>query len=118
MPACFGVKGINGRMKNYPACHSSDKQGRLRLVVSPDGADGSISIHQDARMYAGLFDGSETAELALNPARKAYVHLVRGSLSVNGETLQGGDAALIEGETRLALTQGHDAEVLVFDLAP
>jgi hypothetical protein len=95
-----------------------EKRGRLRLVASRTGAEGSVSMNADAALYAGLFDGAEQAELALNPARKAYVHLVRGSLSVNGETLQGGDAALIEGETRLALTQGHDAEVLVFDLAP
>ncbi|MDP2018144.1 MAG: quercetin 2,3-dioxygenase, partial [Hydrogenophaga sp.] len=67
--------------------------------------------------YAGLLDGAETAELALNPARKTYVHLVRGSLDVNGETLKGGDAAVLAGESRLALSQGDDAEVLVFDLA-
>ena len=96
----------------------AEKRGRLRLVASRTGAEGSVSMNADASLYAGLFDGAEQAELALNPARKAYVHLVRGSLSVNGETLQGGDAALIEGETRLALTQGQDAEVLVFDLAP
>ena len=95
-----------------------EKRGRLRLVASRTGAEGSVSMNADASLYAGLFDGAEQAELALNPARKAYVHLVRGSLSVNGETLQGGDAALIEGETRLALTQGQDAEVLVFELAP
>ncbi|MFC7459551.1 pirin family protein [Hydrogenophaga defluvii] len=96
----------------------AEKRGRLRLVASRTGAEGSVSMNADASLYAGLFDGAEQAELALNPARKAYVHLVRGSLSVNGETLQGGDAALIEGESRLALAQGQDAEVLVFDLAP
>ena len=96
----------------------AEKRGRLRLVASRTGAEGSVSMNADASLYAGLFDGAEQAELTLDPARKAYVHLVRGSLSVNGETLQGGDAALIEGETRLALTQGQDAEVLVFDLAP
>ena len=95
----------------------AEKRGRLRLVASRTGAEGSVSMNADAALYAGLFDGVEQAELALNPARKAYVHLVRGSLSVNGETLQGGDAALIEGESRLALAQGQDAEVLVFDLA-
>ena len=100
------------------AFSEDEKRGRLRLVASRTGADGSVSMNADASLYAGLFDGDEQAELALNPARKAYVHLVRGSLSVNGEALQGGDAALIEGETRLALTQGQDAEVLVFDLAP
>ncbi|MFC7410496.1 pirin family protein [Hydrogenophaga atypica] len=96
----------------------AEKRGRLRLVASRTGAEGSVSMNADAALYAGLFDGAEQAELALDPARKAYVHLVRGSLSVNGETLQGGDAALIEGQSRLALAQGQDAEVLVFDLAP
>ncbi len=100
------------------AFSDAEKRGRLRLVASPTGAEGSVSMNADAALYAGLFDGDEQAELALDPARKAYVHLVRGQLVVNGEALQGGDAALIEGETRLALTQGQDAEVLVFDLAP
>jgi len=100
------------------AFSDAEKRGRLRLVASRTGADGSVSMNADAALYAGLFDGAEQAELTLDPARKAYVHLVRGSLSVNGETLQGGDAALIEGETRLTLAQGQDAEVLVFDLAP
>ena len=96
----------------------ADKRGRLRLVASPDGADGSVTIHADARLYAGLFDGAEAATLALDPTRKAYVHLVRGRLTVNGQVLAGGDAALLSGEASLALTDGADAEVLVFDLAP
>ncbi len=93
------------------------KRGKLRLVASNGGADGSVHINADAAMYAGLFDGLETAELALNPARKTYVHLVRGSLDVNGETLQGGDAAVLAAESQLQLANGNDAEVLVFDLA-
>ncbi len=94
----------------------TDKRGQLRLVASPDGADGSVTIHADAALYAGLFDGDETAELALNPARRGYVHLVRGELEVNGQRLQAGDAALLQGESRVTLANGHDAEVLVFDL--
>ena len=94
------------------------KRGKLCLVASADGADGAVSIHADAALYAGLFDGSESAALELDPARKAYVHLVRGSLHVNGQRLQGGDAALLQGELAIHLTQGEDAEVLVFDLAP
>jgi quercetin 2,3-dioxygenase len=94
------------------------KRGRLRLVASNDGADGSVTIHADAAMYAGCFDGSEGAELALAPGRKAYVHLVRGALEVNGHRLQGGDAVALEGESHIALAHGEDAEVLVFDLAP
>ena len=95
----------------------SEKRGALRLVASPDGAQGSVKIHADAALYAGLLDGDESATLALNPARKTYVHLVRGALTANGQTLSGGDALLMEKETTLSLTQGHDAEVLVFDLA-
>ncbi|MBD9406879.1 pirin family protein [Acidovorax sp. ACV02] len=94
-----------------------EKRGALRLVASPDGAQGSVKIHADAALYAGLLDGDESATLALNPARKTYVHLVRGALSANGQALSGGDALLMEKETTLSLTDGHDAEVLVFDLA-
>ncbi len=95
-----------------------EKRGRLRLVASPDAAEGSVKLHADASIYAGLLDGSETAELRLNPARKAYVHLVRGALAVNGQLLQGGDAALIEREELLRIDQAQEAEVLVFDLEP
>jgi len=96
----------------------TEKRGVLRLVASPEGARGSVTIHADAKLYAGLLDGAERAELALDPARKGYVHLVRGSLEVNGQPLSGGDAVLLEGENRVTLANGADAEVLVFDLAP
>ena len=95
----------------------AEKRGVLRLVASQDGARGSVTMHADAAIYAGLLHGAEAATLALNPARKAYVHLVRGQLQVNGRSLAAGDAALMEGESKLALTAGEDAEVLVFDLA-
>ena len=95
----------------------ADKRGRLRLVASGDGADGSVSIHADARLYAGLFDGAETAELALKPGRLAYVHLVRGQLTVHEQTLGAGDALQLSDVASLTLGQGQDAEVLVFDLA-
>ena len=95
---------------------AADKRGRLRLVASPDGADGSVTVNSDARLYAGLFDGEETASLALDAARKSYVHLVRGELEVNGRKLATGDAAMIEGESTLDLAGGRQAEVLVFDL--
>lgn len=100
--------------KTIPA---EQKRGTLRLVASPDGAQGSVTIHADAAVYAGLFDGSETAELPLRPTRKGYVHLIRGSLDVNGQPIETGDAALLEGESRIVLARGTDAEVLVFDLA-
>ena len=96
----------------------AEKRGQLRLVASPDGAHGSVTIHADASLYAGLFDGAESATLKLNPLRKCCVHLVRGTLLVNGATLTAGDAALIEGEALLALGDGRDSEVLVFELAP
>lgn len=95
----------------------TDKRGALRLVASPDGAQGSVTIHADAALYAGLFDGAEAATLALDPKRKAYVHLVRGALQVNGQPLAAGDAALIQDESQLDLARGASAEVLVFDLA-
>jgi quercetin 2,3-dioxygenase len=93
------------------------KRGRLALLASPDGAEGSVSVRADARLYAGLFDGAEMATLALNPTRPAYVHLVKGELQVNGQTLHSGDAVTLRQETLLELKAGHGAEVLVFDLA-
>ncbi len=92
------------------------KQGRLKLVASPDGSDGSVKLHADARLYAGLLDGAESASLSLNPARKAYVHLVRGELDVNGQALKAGDAALLAEEAMVHLKAGREAEVLLFDL--
>ena len=94
----------------------ADKRGRLRLVASPDGADGSVTIHQDVRLYAGLFDGEESALLPIDPGRRAYVHVARGSVTVNGEPLAAGDALRIEDEREVHINGGHAAEVLVFDL--
>jgi redox-sensitive bicupin YhaK (pirin superfamily) len=101
--------------KTFP---EAEKRGALRLVASPDGAQGSVLIHADARMYAGLFDGEETVTRAIDPRRKTYVHLIRGQLEVNGQVLHQGDAAKIESENQLQLIHGQSAEVLVFDLAP
>jgi redox-sensitive bicupin YhaK (pirin superfamily) len=103
------------------AFDAASKRGRLALVAAPPqeaAAAGAVTIHADARLYAGLFDGAETAELALDPARPAYVHLVRGALEVNGQPLSAGDAVTLRGESRLTLQHGRDAEVLVFDLHP
>jgi quercetin 2,3-dioxygenase len=93
-----------------------DKQGSLKLVAAPAGEGASVALHADARIYAGLLSDADSATLALDPARKAYVHLVRGSLSLNGQVLQAGDAVKIQGESSLSLNAAHDAEVLVFDL--
>ncbi|WP_027996247.1 pirin family protein [Simplicispira psychrophila] len=110
------VKGIapSYEQKSFT---QAEKRGVLRLVASPDGAQGSVRVHADASMYAGLFDGAEATALVLHPARKAYVHLIRGALEVNGQALVGGDAALLQGESLLRLGSAKDAEVLVFDLA-
>jgi quercetin 2,3-dioxygenase len=95
---------------------AEEKRGRLRLIVSPDRADGSLLIHQDARIYAGLFDGAEQADLAVRSGRRLYVHLARGSLSANGVALEAGDALKITDRSQLNLSHGNAAEVLVFDL--
>jgi redox-sensitive bicupin YhaK (pirin superfamily) len=91
-----------------------EKRGRLRLVASPGGRDGSVSLQQDAFLYAGLFDGPEGAELGIPAGRKSYVHVARGSIIVNGEALDTGDALM--GTGALVLEKGQAAEVLVFDL--
>ncbi|MDF3832807.1 pirin family protein [Cupriavidus basilensis] len=95
---------------------AADKRGRLRLVGSRDGAEGSVVIHQDMRLYAGLFDGDESATLALAPQRRAYVQVARGRVSVNGRALEAGDAAQLEDIDTVTLSHGDGAEVLVFDL--
>nr|WP_297532005.1 pirin family protein [uncultured Roseateles sp.] len=102
----------------YEQKHFTDaeKRGQLRLVASPDGAAGSVSIHQDARLYAGLFNGDERAELPLAADRIAYVHVVRGQATVNGEALGTGDALQLAKEAGVSIEAGQDAEVLVFDL--
>jgi redox-sensitive bicupin YhaK (pirin superfamily) len=94
-----------------------EKRGRLRLIASEDGADGSVKIHQDARVYAGLFDPGEKARLELATGRKGYVHVARGNITVNGNRLGSGDAAKT-GDEPIEITGGQSAEVLVFDLPP
>jgi quercetin 2,3-dioxygenase len=108
-----------GQPPGYEQKHFSaaSKRGKLVLVACNDGREGSVSVHADAALRAGLFDGVEQARLELNPNRLTYVHLVRGELSVNGHDLSAGDALTAVNETRLVLEQGLDAEVLVFDLA-
>lgn len=110
------VRGIEPGYEQK-AFDAERRQGRLCLIASPDGADGSITIHADAALHAGLLDSDQGAELAIDPSRKAYVHLIRGALDVNGQHLRGGDAALLADEQLICLEHGQDAEVLVFDLA-
>jgi redox-sensitive bicupin YhaK (pirin superfamily) len=95
---------------------AEEKRGRLRLIVSPDRADGSLLIHQDARVYAGLFTGGERADFATARGRRIYLHVARGALTANGAPLQAGDALRITDGAPLRLGEPRDAEVLVFDL--
>jgi redox-sensitive bicupin YhaK (pirin superfamily) len=93
------------------------KRGRLCLLASPDGRDGSVRVHQDARLYAALVDDDEKVTHQLAPDRRAYVHVARGAATVNGQPLGPGDALKIEGEAQVVVDHGDKAEVLVFDLA-
>jgi redox-sensitive bicupin YhaK (pirin superfamily) len=95
---------------------AESKRGRLRLIASPDGAEGSVTIHQDARVYAALLDGAETAGFEQQPGRRTYVHVVRGEVELNGQPLAAGDAAKLTGAEPVRLGGGRNAEVLLFDL--
>ena len=108
-----------GIVPGYEQKHfdAASKRGQLRLIASPDGRDGSVTIHADASISGALVDGDEAIERAIAPGRKVYVHVVRGAVDVNGQRLEGGDALSMSSETDLSLAHGADAEVLVFDLA-
>lgn len=93
-----------------------EKAGRLRLVASPDGRDGSTTIHSDALVYAGLFDAEQRAELVLEPNRHAWVHVARGEVTVNGHELGAGDGVALSAEPSVRIDSGRNAEVLVFEL--
>jgi redox-sensitive bicupin YhaK (pirin superfamily) len=95
----------------------ASKRGALTLIAGPAPTGDAVKIHADAALYAGLFNGDETARLSLAPQHKAYVHLIRGQLHANGQPLAAGDALLLDNEPHIELTHGQDAEVLVFDLA-
>ena len=95
---------------------AADKRGRLRLIASHDGEDGSVVIHQDARLYAGLFDGAERADFPVSAGRRAWLQVARGAIAVDGTRLQAGDGARTAGPAQLKLQGGAQAEVLVFDL--
>jgi quercetin 2,3-dioxygenase len=94
----------------------ADKRGRLRMIASPDGREGSVRIHQDARVFAGLFDGEESAQRTIAPGRRAYVHMARGEASVNGQQLRAGDGLKLADVSSVAIAKGAGAEVLLFDL--
>jgi len=95
----------------------ASKRGKLRLIASRDAREGSVRIHQDASLYAGLLDGDEAVEFQPAAGRRVYVHMVRGDATVNGQALSAGDAMKLSGnDTRVRLEKGRGAEVLVFDL--
>ena len=103
------------QQQNFPA---DDKRGRLRLIISLDGAEGSLSVYQDARVYAGLFNGAEQHRITLPAGRHAYIHVARGALTVNGRRLSAGDGARLRNVQEIDFSQGEHAEVLLFDLRP
>lgn len=109
-----------GAEPRYQQEHFSEaqKRGRLQLIISPDGAEGSLNVRQDARVYAGLFNGDESATLELAADRHAYIHVARGSVVINGQRFEEGDGARVRDERQIRVSQGDDAEVLVFDLRP
>ena len=112
LPAQTGIPA------SYEQAHvdAAKKRGTLALIAAPVGEGGAVALHQDARVYAGLFDPGESASLTLQSGRRAYVHVARGEVAVNGTRLGPGDAAMLENEASLALADGKGAEVLVFDL--
>jgi hypothetical protein len=109
---------VRGIAPSYEQAHvpAAAKRGRLALIAGPEGSGAAVVIHQDARLYATLLDGTERVTHTLAPGRRAYVHVARGRVQANGQMLGAGDAARFEGEASIALDGGEAAEVLVFDL--
>ena len=110
---------VTGIPPSYEQKHfdAASKRGRLRLVASPDGREGSVTIHQDAFVYAALLDGAERATHKLQPGRRAYLHVARGKLTANDQPLEAGDALKAANTPEIALENGEGAELLLFDLA-
>jgi len=110
---------VRGIAPSYEQKHfdEASKRGRLRLVASPDGREGSVTIHQSAFLYAGLLDGADRVVHKLEPGRRAYLHVARGAVTANGESLEAGDALKVVDAAAVVLERAKDAEVLLFDLA-
>ena len=108
-------KGIQPGYEQKPFS-DQDKRGVLRVVASPDGRDGSISIHQNALMFAALVDGDERLSHDLADERLSYIHVARGNVTVNDQELGAGDALMIRDERNVVIGQGDKAEILLFDL--
>ena len=109
----------SGIAPSYEQKHfaAEEKHGRLRLIAAPDGAEGAVTLHQDARLYSGLINAQERAVHTIAPGRRAYVHIARGTIDVNGQKLTAGDALKMTDEREAMLENGRAAEVLLFDLA-
>lgn len=109
---------VTGIAPGYEEKHidAESKRGRLRLIASPDGADGSLTIHQDARVYAALLAANDTIDHSVMPERRIYIHVVRGAVTVNGTRLSGGDAAKLHDVGSVLLSEADEAELLLFDL--
>lgn len=107
-----------GHAPRYEQIHFTDdeKRGRLRLIASHDGDDGSVSVHQDVRVYAALLDGDESASHEIEPGRVAWIQVARGTVTVNSQALEAGDGASVETAGALQFTDGNDAEILLFDM--
>lgn len=114
------VPSENGTQPGYQqvSVAEAEKRGKFRLIVSPSGTDGSLTVRQDMKIYAGFFDGAEQATFALDSDRYAYIHVARGSIKVNGVEFRTGDGARIRNEDSVTFTDGDQAEVLLFDLRP
>ena len=114
------VPDRRGVAPRYQQVHFSQdsKRGRLRLIISPDGRNGSLGVYQNVLVHAGLFDGAESHVLEIPDGRYAYVHVARGSVRVNGLALRDGDGARVREERSLIVSDGQGAEVLIFDLRP
>ncbi len=110
--------GVRGADPGYEEKHfdAASKRGKLRLIASPDGAEGSVTLRQDTRIYAALVDGQEAVDFTQQAGRRTYVHVVKGAASVNGEALQAGDAVKLTGAATVRIDSGRDAEILLFDL--
>jgi redox-sensitive bicupin YhaK (pirin superfamily) len=108
----------HGVTPSYEQLHidGAAKRGVLRIIASPDGRDGSVRLHQEALIYASMLSEGDRIEFTLQPDRRAYVHVARGAVSVNGMRLANGDALKISQESQLILDQAEDAELLLFDL--
>jgi len=114
------VPAENGTQPGYQqvSVPDEDKRGKFSLIVSPEGQGNALSVRQDMRIYAGLFNGDEQQTMTLGEDRYAYIHVAQGSVTVNGIRFNAGDGARVRNETSLSFTAGDNAEVLLFDLRP